>query len=52
MPHLTCTVTVMKVNENNMLGDYLRARRELIQPGRAGLPVGRVRGLPWSRSCG
>ena len=43
MPHLTCTVTVMKVNENNMLGDYLRARRELIEPGSVGLPAGGVR---------
>ena len=33
----------MKVNENNMLGDYLRARRELIQPGSVGLPAGGVR---------
>ena len=24
-----------------MIGDYLRAHRELIQPGRAGLPVSR-----------
>jgi transcriptional regulator with XRE-family HTH domain len=31
------------VSENNMLGDYLRARRELIQPESAGLPVNGVR---------
>ncbi|MGO9216732.1 MAG: hypothetical protein ACLP5E_03000 [Streptosporangiaceae bacterium] len=27
------------VNDKNMLGDYLRARRELIQPGSVDLPV-------------
>ena len=26
-----------------MLGDYLRARRELVQPGSVGLPVNGVR---------
>jgi transcriptional regulator with XRE-family HTH domain len=31
------------VSENNMLGDYLRARRELIQPDSVGLPVNGVR---------
>jgi transcriptional regulator with XRE-family HTH domain len=31
------------VSENNMLGDYLRARRELIQPESVGLPVNGVR---------
>jgi transcriptional regulator with XRE-family HTH domain len=31
------------MSENNMLGDYLRARRELVQPGRVGLPVSGVR---------
>jgi transcriptional regulator with XRE-family HTH domain len=30
-------------NENNMLGDYLRARRELIQPDSVGLAVNGVR---------
>jgi transcriptional regulator with XRE-family HTH domain len=36
-------VTVIDVSENNMLGDYLRARRELVQPGSVGLPVNGVR---------
>jgi hypothetical protein len=40
---VTCAVTVMDVDENNMLGDYLRARRELIQPDSVGLPAGGVR---------
>jgi transcriptional regulator with XRE-family HTH domain len=31
------------VSENNMLGDYLRARRELIRPESVGLPVNGVR---------
>jgi transcriptional regulator with XRE-family HTH domain len=31
------------MSENNMLGDYLRARRELVQPGSVGLPVNGVR---------
>jgi transcriptional regulator with XRE-family HTH domain len=34
---------VSDVSENNMLGDYLRARRELVQPGSVGLPAGGVR---------
>jgi transcriptional regulator with XRE-family HTH domain len=34
---------VGKVSENNMLGDYLRARRELVQPDSVGLPVNGVR---------
>jgi transcriptional regulator with XRE-family HTH domain len=36
------------VSDNNLLGDYLRARRELIQPDSVGLPAGgarRVAGL-------
>jgi transcriptional regulator with XRE-family HTH domain len=35
--------TVSDVNEKNMLGDYLRARRELIQPDSVGLRVTGVR---------
>jgi transcriptional regulator with XRE-family HTH domain len=35
--------TVKGVSENNMLGDYLRARRELVQPESVGLPVNGVR---------
>jgi transcriptional regulator with XRE-family HTH domain len=31
------------VSENNLLGDYLRARRELIRPESVGLPVNGVR---------
>jgi transcriptional regulator with XRE-family HTH domain len=31
------------VSEDNLLGDYLRARRELVQPGSVGLPVNGVR---------
>jgi hypothetical protein len=34
---------VIDVSDNNMLGGYLRARRELIQPESAGLPAGGVR---------
>jgi transcriptional regulator with XRE-family HTH domain len=34
---------VIDVSENNMLGDYLRARRELVQPDSVGLPVNGVR---------
>jgi transcriptional regulator with XRE-family HTH domain len=36
-------VTVGQVSDRNMLGDYLRARRELIQPEDVGLPVTGVR---------
>ena len=42
-------VTLINVSENNMLGDYLRARRELIQPDGVGLP--RVGCDAW-RDCG
>ncbi len=35
--------TLIDVSENNMLGDYLRARRELVQPDSVGLPAGGVR---------
>src|ERR1039458_3633014 len=31
------------MNETNLLGDYLRARRELVQPESVGLPVNGVR---------
>jgi transcriptional regulator with XRE-family HTH domain len=31
------------MSENNLLGDYLRARRELVQPDTVGLPGGGVR---------
>jgi Helix-turn-helix domain len=31
------------MSDNNTLGDYLRARRELVQPGSVGLPAGGVR---------
>jgi transcriptional regulator with XRE-family HTH domain len=34
---------VVDVSENNMLGDYLRARRELVRPDSVGLPVNGVR---------
>jgi hypothetical protein len=34
---------VVTVSENNLLGDYLRARRELVPPGSVGLPVHGVR---------
>jgi len=34
---------VSDVNEENLLGDYLRARRKLIQPDSVGLPVTGVR---------
>ena len=42
-------VTLINVSENNMLGDYLRARRELIQPDSVGLPAGGVRRVPGLR---
>jgi transcriptional regulator with XRE-family HTH domain len=38
-----CAVIVIDVSENNLLGDYLRARRELVQPDSVGLPVNGVR---------
>jgi hypothetical protein len=41
-------VTLINVSEN-MLGDYLRARRELIQPDSVGLPAGGVRRVPGLR---
>jgi transcriptional regulator with XRE-family HTH domain len=31
------------MSEDNLLGDYLRARRELVQPGSVGLPVNGIR---------
>jgi transcriptional regulator with XRE-family HTH domain len=34
---------VTDVSESNVLGDYLRARRELVQPDNVGIPVNRVR---------
>jgi DNA-binding XRE family transcriptional regulator len=34
---------VVEVSESNMLGDYLRARRELVPPESVGLPTGGVR---------
>jgi hypothetical protein len=34
---------VIDVSEDNMLGDYLRARRELVQPDSVGLAVNGVR---------
>jgi transcriptional regulator with XRE-family HTH domain len=40
---MTCATTVKGVNETNLLGDYLRARRELVQPEAAGLRVNGVR---------
>jgi transcriptional regulator with XRE-family HTH domain len=36
-------ITVVIVSENNLLGDYLRARRELVPPESVGLPVHGVR---------
>jgi transcriptional regulator with XRE-family HTH domain len=44
----TSTVNVDNVSENNMLGEYLRARRELVRPADVGLPaigIRRVAGL-------
>jgi transcriptional regulator with XRE-family HTH domain len=40
---------VIEVSENNLLGDYLRARRELVRPERVGLPVTGVRRVPGLR---
>jgi transcriptional regulator with XRE-family HTH domain len=40
---LTSTVSVEHVSQDNALGDYLRARRELVRPGDVGLPVNGVR---------
>jgi transcriptional regulator with XRE-family HTH domain len=39
----TYPIIMIGVSENNMLGDYLRARRELVQPDSVGLPVNGVR---------
>ena len=36
-------ITMIVMSENNMLGDYLRARRELVQPDSVGLAAGGVR---------
>ena len=36
-------VTVIDVSEDNLLGGYLRARRELVQPDSVGLAVNGVR---------
>ena len=40
---MTRAATVKGMNEANLLGDYLRARRELVQPETAGLRVNGVR---------
>jgi transcriptional regulator with XRE-family HTH domain len=40
---VTSTVSVGKVTEDNTLGEYLRARRELVRPEDVGLPVNGVR---------
>jgi hypothetical protein len=37
---------MIDVSKNNMLGDYLRARRELVQPDSVGLAVDEVRRVP------
>lgn len=37
------------VSETNLLGDYLRARRELVTPASVGLPVGGTRRVPGLR---
>jgi transcriptional regulator with XRE-family HTH domain len=37
------------VSDDNLLGDYLRARRELVTPADAGLPVNGVRRVPGLR---
>jgi transcriptional regulator with XRE-family HTH domain len=37
------TATVVEVSVSNLIGDYLRARRELVQPASVGLPVNGVR---------
>jgi transcriptional regulator with XRE-family HTH domain len=37
------TSTIGTVSEDNLLGDYLRARRKLVQPGSVGLPVNGIR---------
>jgi transcriptional regulator with XRE-family HTH domain len=40
---------VVDVSETNRLGDYLRARRELVTPESVGLPVGGTRRVPGLR---
>jgi transcriptional regulator with XRE-family HTH domain len=40
---VTSAVTVEDVSDSNTLGEYLRARRELVRPGDVGLPAGGVR---------
>ncbi len=37
------------MSEDNLLGDYLRARRELVQPDSVGLPVNGIRRVPGLR---
>jgi transcriptional regulator with XRE-family HTH domain len=37
------------MSRNNLLGDYLRARRELVHPDSVGLPAGGVRRVPGLR---
>ena len=39
----------MVTDEPNLLGDHLRARRELLSPERAGIPAGGVRRVPGLR---
>jgi transcriptional regulator with XRE-family HTH domain len=40
---------VVDVSETNLLGDYLRARRELVTPESVGLPAGGTRRVPGLR---
>ena len=42
-------VTVIDVSQTNLLGDYLRARRELVSPASVGLPHNGVRRVPGLR---
>src|SRR5260370_5544386 len=44
-PTTTGAVSLVDGSEGNMLGDYLRARPELVQPGTLGLPGNRVRAV-------
>jgi transcriptional regulator with XRE-family HTH domain len=46
---VTGAVSVEHVSHDNALGDYLRARRELVRPEDVGLPVNGVRRVPGLR---
>jgi transcriptional regulator with XRE-family HTH domain len=46
---VTSAASVEHVSQDNVLGEYLRARRELVRPDDVGLPVNGVRRVPGLR---